>query len=263
MNSSDEPQAASRIDRFFGGRFHLHQPFGRGFRAGLDAMLLAACVPGGARGECADIGAGTGAVGFGAAVRAPELAVTLVEKDAAAVERLTASVGDPANEGFASRLTVAHTDILAGRRTRDAAGLHDGRFALVLTNPPFFPGDHRRSPDAARDAALFAPEPDFLRRWLRASAALVAPRGGLVLVARPADLPVVIEALDRRLGALTVLPVHTRPGAALRILVGARAGSREGLSILPGLDLHGPGSEATAKAIADGAFDIGIVARRP
>ncbi len=261
MSSPDRVDGASRLDAFFSGRFRLHQPEKGGFRAGLDALLLAACVPVDASGACADIGAGTGAVGFGAALRAPGLAVSLVEKDPAAVELLQRSVAEAGNAPLAARLTVAQADILAGRSAREAAGLADNGFRWVLTNPPFFPGDHRRSPDASRDAALFTQGPDFLRRWLRACAALLELRGRLCLIARPADLPAIADALERRLGGLAVLPVHTRPGAARRILVGARAGSREGLSILPGLILHGEAAQPALQAVSDGTRAIDLFPR--
>ncbi|KJS21015.1 MAG: hypothetical protein VR78_00650, partial [Hoeflea sp. BRH_c9] len=49
------------VDAFHNGGFHLLQPLGSGHRAGMDAMLLAATVPEGARGTLADLGAGAGA----------------------------------------------------------------------------------------------------------------------------------------------------------------------------------------------------------
>ena len=257
MSSPDLP-AQSRVDKLYAGRFVLHQPATGGFRAGLDALLLAACVPADASGECADIGAGTGAVGCAAATRAVRISTTLVENESSTAALIRASIADPCNAAIAPRLRVAELDILSGRASRQAAGLEDRRFALVLTNPPFFPETYRRSPDPLREAALFTAGSDVLLRWLRACAALVSPRGRLAVVARPSDLPAISQALERRLGALAVLPVHTRPGPARRILVGARAGSRESLSILPGLDLWR--DEEVGRAIADGTCHLDLFA---
>ena len=49
------------IDVFHRGRFELVQPSGQGHRSGIDAMMLAAAVPEGFDGHCADLGAGAGA----------------------------------------------------------------------------------------------------------------------------------------------------------------------------------------------------------
>lgn len=257
MSFSDS-EGPTRVDRFHAGAFQLHQPATKGFRAGLDAMLLAACVPISANGAAADLGAGTGAVGFGAASRAAGLHATLVEKLPEVAALLRRSLLDPSNEPLAPRLRVIEGDLLGGRAVREAAGLADNAFGLVLSNPPFHPSDHRPSDDAVRRAAMSAGEGDFLRRWARACAALAAPRGRLALIVRPDDLVTVASALAGRMGGIRVLPVHTRPGPARRILLGATKGSREPFAILPGLDLSSVSGAPSpiSSAIADGRHHI-------
>ncbi|MFD2237227.1 methyltransferase [Aureimonas populi] len=246
----------TRIDAFFGGAFHLVQPDGWGYRSGLDAMLLAACVDEAQGGRAADLGAGAGAVGIGAAARAQGLHVTLVEKEAAMAGLARASLGLAQNAALAGRLHVCEMDALAPRPAREAAGLPDGGFGLVLTNPPFYPAGHRASPDAPRRAALSAPDEDFLVRWVRVAAALLEPRGRLALLARPADLLAVLEGARNRLGSLAVLPVHTRPGPATRMLVSGVQGSRREMAVLPGLELFGQGGRERLDAISAGQYRI-------
>ncbi|WP_185985196.1 methyltransferase [Aureimonas mangrovi] len=258
------PEAGERADRFHRGRFTLIQPAVGGYRAGLDAMLLAATVAKDMEGTALDLGAGTGAVGLGAAALAPALRVVLAERDEACAAALARTLSLAGNADFAARSRVARLDVLAGRAAREAAGLADGGFDLVLTNPPFYPANHRVSPDPRRRAALNVEGPDFLLRWLRVAAALVAPRGRLHAIVRPADLPTVFTALENRLGALSILPVHTRPGAATRLLVGARRGSRAAPSILRAVVLFGPDGSANELSgeIGDGAAHLSLAAGR-
>lgn len=252
MNS---PEATS-VDAFFGGAFHLVQPAGRGYRSGLDALLLAASVEEHARGKAVDLGSGAGAVALGAAARVPGLHVTLVENDPVMAGLARASLALPQNAALASRLDVVEADATATRPQREAAGLFDGRFDLVLTNPPFYPAGHRPSPDGLRRTALSAPGEDFLHRWVRVAAALLESKGRLVLLARPADLHAVLDAAEGRLGSVTVLPVHTREGAANRILLGAVRDSRRETAILPGLELFGPEGKKRLDAISAGRLRL-------
>lgn len=247
------------LDAFYGGAFHLLQPKGRGHRAGLDPLLLAAALPASEAGEVADLGAGTGAVGFALACRCPELRVTLVEQEAAVVGLLRRSLALAENRSLTGRLSVIEADLLALRPVREAAGLRDGAYDAVLTNPPFHPPGDRPSPDVLRSAARSVPDRDFLARWLQVSAALLKPRGILALVARPENLGDIVAGAKGRLGDLRVMPVHSRAGLpAIRILVRARRGSKAGLSLLPGLTLHEAGGELTplARAVAAGTAEL-------
>ncbi|MBI3275161.1 MAG: methyltransferase, partial [Methylocystis sp.] len=72
--------ASPEPDGFLGGKLRLRQT-PRGHRAGTDAVLLAAATPAATRGLALDVGAGTGAVGLGAALLAPKASIGLVEID--------------------------------------------------------------------------------------------------------------------------------------------------------------------------------------
>ncbi|MEF2070492.1 tRNA1(Val) (adenine(37)-N6)-methyltransferase [Consotaella aegiceratis] len=249
------------LDGFFGGRFQLFQPRGAGHRAGLDAMLLAATVGASQVGHAADLGAGTGVVGFAAAARASMLDMALVEinPSMAMLARQSIEVAD--NAGLAPRLRVIETDVLATRPGREAAGLFDESFDLVLSNPPFHEARGRRSPDALRAEARHMEGTGFLDRWVRTAAALLKSRGRLSMIVRPEVVGEVLAAAQGRLGDLGLVPVHAHPAKpAIRLLVSARKASRGGLSLLPPLVLHGPDGGLTplAEAIAEGTADIAV-----
>ncbi len=74
-------------DYFLGDRLIVRQPR-KGYRAGVDAVLLAASVRASDKGDATllDIGAGVGTVGLCAAARLPSLRVTLLEREAELVK---------------------------------------------------------------------------------------------------------------------------------------------------------------------------------
>ena len=250
-----------RLDAFHGGGFAVFQPKGWGYRSGLDAMLLAACVAPDFDGRIADLGAGSGVVGLAAAFRAPAAAVTLAEAQPIMAMLCRHSLALPQNAALVARLSIAEIDIGAGRPAREAAGLCDSAFDLVLTNPPFHPANHRRPPDPVRDKALFAENGMSLDRWFAIAAALLAPKGRLVTVLRADRLGEVLQALEPRLGAVTVLPVHTRTGApAERVLVAARQGTRAPLRLLEGIALDDGAGRPTelSEQIAGGIATLAL-----
>ncbi len=242
-------------DAILGGRLRLRQP-ARGHRAGTDAVLLAASI-GLAEGVLCDAGAGVGAVGLAAALRAPALRATLIERDP-----LTASLAR-ANidlNGLSARVNVVETDLTRASARRDA-GLTDGFADLVATNPPWLePARARVSPNPRR-AAAHAHEADGggLEAWLRAIAALTRPGGRLALIHRADHLAEALSACEGRFGALSVLPIHPRAGeAAHRIILRGVKGSRAPLRILPGLTLHeGAGFSPLAEALHRGEAVLG------
>jgi len=196
---------AQETHGFLDGRLRLRQGRG-GHRAGTDAVLLAACTPPEQSGLILDIGAGAGAVGLMAALRAPAATVGLVEIDAATAALAAQNVAENA---LTDRVSVFAADV-AAPKSRRAAGLRDEQAALVLTNPPFY-------------------DP-------RGALALLAPGGVFVMIHRADALAECLAAVAGRLGAVSVRPVHVRAAEpAIRILLRGVKGSKAPLSILPPL----------------------------
>lgn len=233
----DVNAAAASVDAFHRGRFVLVQPK-KGHRAGLDAMLLAAAAPKDFTGRLADLGAGAGAAGLAVASRCRQASIVLVERDAGMLHHAGLTLACPANAFLNDRVVTLSADVTLTGAARRAAGLDDASFDFVLMNPPFNVPSDRASPDRLRRAAHVM-EDGLFERWLRTAAALVRPRGGLALIARPQSLGEILSALEGRFGGARVLPVNARAGdAAIRIIVRAMRGSRGPLSLLPPLTLH-------------------------
>ncbi|RIX98815.1 methyltransferase [Aureimonas flava] len=249
------PADGVTCDAFLGGAFHLLQPARGGLRSGDDALLLAATVEPGQGGLAADLGSGAGAVALAAAVRAPGLHVVLAERNRAMAELARGTLALPENAALAGRLHLAELDLLQPRPAREAAGLADAAFDLVLTNPPFHPAGGRVSPHPMRASAKGVPDPAFTGRWLAVAAALLRHGGALRMIGRPDQLAEIARACDNRLGGLCVRAVHSDAHApAIRILVAATRGSRAPLRLLPPLVLDAP----TRTALAGGHLHIAM-----
>ncbi len=230
-------------DAFLGAALSILQP-ARGYRSGIDAVLLAAAAPviEGTSARVLDAGAGVGVVGLGVASRVADARVTLVEIDSelAALARENAR-----RNGLAHRVAVFEADILRGGAVLNASdrpcGLDPGGFDHVMANPPYFIAGEGRAPAVPHRAVAHQMPADGLGRWLAFLSTAAAAGGTVTLVHRADALGALLAALAGRFGGTRILPVHPRQGApAHRLLVQAVKGSRAPLTLLPGLVLAGP-----------------------
>lgn len=247
--------AAYTVDAFHRGRFFLVQPAGRGHRAGMDAMMLAAAVPSAFKGRLADFGAGAGAAGLAVLSRCVEAEAVLVELAEEMAAFADTTLGHPGNAHLGDRASVLRADVTLAGSARQSAGLTDRSFDFVVMNPPFNATEDRATPDALRRQAHVMGEGLF-ENWLRSAAAVLKPNCGVALIARPEQLRKILDALDGRFGSAEMIAVHPRPqAAAIRIVVRAWRGARGKLSILPPLVMHeesGNGFSARADLVCNG-----------
>lgn len=230
--------AFETVDAFHRGRFHLVQPKGRGHRAGMDAMLLAALVDAQGPVRVADLGAGAGAAGMAVAARLEAAAVTLYERSAEMAAYARKSLALAENAAIRDRVCVVEADVTLKGRARVAAGLPDDAFDHVIMNPPFNDASDRRTPDALR-AEAHAMTEGLFEDWLRTAGAILKPGGQVSLIARPQSIGEIVAACGRRFGGLEIVPLHPRPGEdAVRVLASAVKGSRARLRLRPGLVMH-------------------------
>jgi tRNA1(Val) A37 N6-methylase TrmN6 len=218
-------------DAFLGGRLTITQPE-RGFRAGLDSVLLGAAVRPEAN-SLLDLGAGPGTASLVALSGLPRLAATLVEFDPAmailAAENLDSN-------GFGDRARVVTIDLTAPGRERAAAGLRPDHFATVIANPPFY--EVGSTPSPAREKARHM-SADALEMWIKAAAMHAAPGGEVIFVHVAERLQPLLSGFCARFGAVTVLPLIPREGeAAHRILIRGIKGSRAPLTLLASRPVH-------------------------
>lgn len=251
----NENNATDTLDVFHRGAFHLVQPAQKGHRSGVDAMILAASLPDGFAGRLADLGSGAGAAGLAVGARCPKAHITLVERSGFMLEYARKSVNHPLNAALAKRVEIIEADVSLRGKARAEAGLADHSFDHVIMNPPFNEASDRSTPDPVKAEAHVMPE-DMFEQWVRTASAIVKPGGGISIIARPASMPQMFEALSRRFGAMKIIPIHPRPTmAAIRIVITGIRGNRAGLSLMPPLVLHnvaGNGFTDRATAINNG-----------
>ncbi|QLF69556.1 methyltransferase [Peteryoungia desertarenae] len=251
------PGSDETIDAFHRGRFHLVQPKGRGHRAGMDAMLLAALVDApevdrGGRVRVADLGAGAGAAGLAVAVRLPHAEVLLVERSPAMADFARKSLQLDLNASFRDRVSVLEADVTLTGRARLAAGLPDDHFHHVIMNPPYNDASDRKAPDPLK-AEAHAMTENLFDSWIRTAGAIMAPGGQLSLIARPQSIAEIISACGKRFGGLEITAIHPRDGeCATRVLVSAIKGSRSRLRLRAPLLMHDdPASHRFAAYVDD------------
>lgn len=237
-------------DAFLGDQLMVLQP-ARGYRAGLDAVLLAAASPvpaGGMPFTVLDVGAGVGVVGLGLARRLPQARVTLLEREPslAALARENA-----ARNGLSDRVDVIEADVAAPLGAAPALKARAESFDVVLSNPPYHDAAAGTPAADPRKAGSHAMPSGALERWLRFMASMAKPGGAMGLVHRADALGAVLEGSRRRFGALRIQPLHPRDGAfATRIIVTGIRGSRAPLALCAGLVLHAEGGGFTPRVEA-------------
>jgi tRNA1(Val) A37 N6-methylase TrmN6 len=233
----------TRESRLLGGRLRLIQPV-RGYRAGMDAALLAAAVALKPGGRTLELGCGPGAALLQAAVRHPEISFVGVERDAAALALAERNV---ALNGLAERVSVRAGAVADGFR---ALGLE--RSDLAFANPPFFddPGA-LRGPAPERAGAWMAE--DGLAAWLTFLIDAVKDGGRVLMIHRADRLGDILAGLSPRAGSIHIRPIQPHADEpAKRVLVRATRGGKAPLALLPPLVLHdrSDGAKHTAKADA-------------
>ncbi len=229
-------------DQMLGGRVRLLQP-AKGYRAGMDAALLAAACDARAGERVLDVGCGPGAVLLQAAVRRTEARFWGLERDPEAAEL--------ARRGAALNGVSERVEILAGDVAAGFAALKLRPFDAVLSNPPFFddPGAIR-GPHPSRQGAYLADE--GLAAWIGFLAKAAREGGSVTLIHRADRLADILAALAPKCGSIRIRPIHPFAHApAKRVLVRAVKTGKAPLELLPPLVLHdGSGGKHTAEADA-------------
>ena len=220
------------------GRVRYAQPR-RGFRSGIEPVLLAAAVPARPGARVLEGGSGAGAALLCLAARVPGMRGLGIEQDPALValaQRNAAANGWPD-----LRFMAADIASLPALETFDHA----------CANPPYHGDAGTPSPDASRRAAKRAAT-GLLAVWATALARPLRPRGTLSFILPAAALAEAVTAFVAAGCAPTsLLPLWAKPRqpAKLLLLRGIK-GSRAPLRVLPGLVLHAPDGTFTAETDA-------------
>lgn len=247
-----------REDGFLDGRLRVTQP-ARGYRAGADAVMLAASCPARPGETVLELGCGAGVASLCLGWRVEGLRLTGLERQ---VDYADLARRNAAANGIG-------LEVVTGDLACLPAALRQVSFDHVIANPPFFLAG-TPAPEPGRAAARQEDTP--LALWIDAALRRLRPGGRLTLIQRADRLDAALGALSGRAGAVAILPLAARPGReAGRVLIGAQKGARGPLRLLAPLILHdgpahsesgGDGLTPDARAILrDGAPITGLFAK--
>jgi tRNA1(Val) A37 N6-methylase TrmN6 len=236
-------------DRVLGGRVRLRQP-ARGYRAGLDAALLAAACDAKAGERVLEAGCGAGGALLAAAVRRPKSLFTGLER---AAEAWSLAQENVVLNGLAPRVTVLAADV-----TQPFSRLKLPAFDAVMANPPFFDDPATlRAPAPEKEQAWMAD--GGLAAWTGFLLKAVREGGAITLIHRADRLADILDLLAPKAGSFQVRPVHPfADQAAKRVLVRAIKTGKAPLKLLPPIVLHEEGRKhrPEVEAILRGEADL-------
>ncbi|WP_372839612.1 tRNA1(Val) (adenine(37)-N6)-methyltransferase [Phaeovulum sp.] len=214
-------------DAFLGGKLSILQPR-FGFRAAMDAVLLAAACPAVPGQSVLELGCGAGAASLCLGARVPGLRLTGLElqSDYAALARQNAARSGQEFEIIEADLAALPAQVRARR------------FDHVLANPPYFAHPGAAAADAGRETAQReAATP--LAVWLQTGRKRLLDGGQMTVILRADRLPDALAALPPEAGSVMVRPIIAREGReAGRVLVQFRKCGRARFRLLSPFQLH-------------------------
>lgn len=218
------------IDSFLGGNLLIEQPM-NGYRAGMDAVLLASAAASRSKSNICELGCGVGVALLGAiSLSVGQIQNALgIEIDLEAANLFSQNISRNLMEG---RVKMANLD---GLRLNSE---FSDKFDLVISNPPFFDDESSiRGPNASRKTAYIIGAP--LEKWIVAMLRLAKPKGQILLIHRADRINDILAALKNRAGDIRIFPIRPNSStAASRIIVCATKASRAPSQIFAGLDIH-------------------------
>jgi tRNA1(Val) A37 N6-methylase TrmN6 len=242
---------STRFDHLLGGRVQLEQP-AQGYRAGMDAVVLAASVSADNGLTALELGTGAGAALVCVAVRLETLKLTGLERSDETFALATRNVE---LNGAQDRVKVCQVDV--GDIMTQHREAFENQFDQCFFNPPFFAHDAITAPSVGRKAAYV----DGLgaEAWIKTALFCTRPGGFVTLIHRAAELARLLAALDSRAGQIEICPIFARYGdPAKRVLIRARKGLRPGpVTLRPGLVLFAAETGQTASERAQVVYDGG------
>jgi tRNA1(Val) A37 N6-methylase TrmN6 len=246
-----ETETPETLDLALGGQVRLYQPK-IGYRAGLDAALLAAAVELKVNETGLEAGCGPGAALLQVAWRTQNSDLTGpslvgVERDAAALALAQRNI---ALNGQAARVQAIGGDVRMpfSKLAPDAKLAH---FDAVFANPPFFDDPASlRGPAPERREAYIAE--GGLEAWTAFLLKAARQGGRITLVHRADRLADILVCLGAGAGSFRIRPVQPfADQPAKRVLVRAVKGGKAPLVLLPPLVLHArDGTKHTPEAEA-------------
>jgi tRNA1(Val) A37 N6-methylase TrmN6 len=227
-------------DKFLDGRILLQQPI-RGYRAGIDAVLLASAIHPRDHDKVLDVGCGVGAVMHCISAHHPKSSIVGLELQEDMVSLCRENIALNSKQ---DSLSIVQGDIFCPPEDLEA-----NSFDHVVSNPPYFDyGAEAGSESSAKSAARHLDQAN-IAEWVEACLRMVKPRGYFTMIHRANQMDSIVAALKPRAGGITVFPLWPdEQSDAKLVIIQARKGVKSPSRLSAGLVLHKDDKSYTEKA---------------
>ena len=227
-------------DDFLGGLVKIKQPE-KGYRAGIDAVLLASAINAKPGQIILDLGCGVGTAGICALNRTPEAQLIGID--------IQDDLINLAQENAKENKIEHSVDYILGD-IRDKENWKENYFDHVMINPPYMSVEsHFPSPNDIKATANGELEKSpELADWIKSAYINLKHGGYLTMIYRSDRMDEAISVIRERFGSIVILPLWPMQNVeAKRVIISARKNKNAPMRILPGLVLHNKDGSYTKK----------------
>ena len=225
-------------DSFLGGGIRIWQPK-KGYRAGIDPILLAATVNVSAGQKVLDLGCGVGTASFAIGYRVKNVELYGIE-----IQKVFADLANLNSKENGIELQIECTNI-----SNLSPNITSKNFDHVIANPPYF--DRKFSVSGMN----FSKEKSFgdtctISEWLKVAAKRAKPKGFVHFIVRSDRLMEIFTNMPNSLGSLVITPIISRKNQNAKLtILHAKKNGRAGFIISSPIILHPLKSDSRKKYV--------------
>ena len=227
-------------DSFLGGGIEIWQPK-KGYRAGIDPILLAASVNVSAGQKVLDLGCGVGTASFAIGYRVKNVELYGIE-----IQKVFADLADLNSKENGIEFQVECTDI-----SDLSSNITSKNFDHVIANPPYFDRKSSvRGINLSKEKSFGDTLP--ISEWLKVAAKRAKPKGFVHFILRSERLIEIFTNMPNSLGSLVITPVISRKNENAKLtILHAKKNGRAGFIISSPIVLHPLESDSREKYVPE------------
>ena len=227
-------------DSFLGGGIEIWQPK-KGYRAGIDPILLAASVNVSAGQKVLDLGCGVGTASFAIGYRVKNVELYGIE-----IQKVFADLADLNSKENGIEFQVECTNIF-----NLSSNITSKNFDHVIANPPYFDRKSSvRGMNVSKEKSFGDTRP--ISEWLKIAAKRAKPKGFVHFIVRSDRLMEIFTNMPNSLGSLVITPVISRKNENAKLtILHAKKNGRAGFIISSPIVLHPLESDSREKYVPE------------
>ena len=225
-------------DSFLGGGIEIWQPK-KGYRAGIDPILLAASVNVSAGQKVLDLGCGVGTASFAIGYRVKNVELYGIE-----IQKVFADLADLNSKENGIEFQVECTNI-----SKLSSNITSKNFDHVIANPPYFDRKSSvRGINLTKEKSFGDTRP--ISEWLKVAAKRAKPKGFVHFIVRSDRLMEIFTNMPNSLGSLVITPIISRKNQNAKLtILHAKKNGRAGFIISSPIILHPLKSDSRKKYV--------------